>query len=162
MSPRAEHPNIQRLVTARVSRSTTGGSLTGSGTRRWISGCMRMRLCRDSSPWVCSSIRGRPMSPRAEPCPVNRTTRRPRGKRLFTVRTWIGDVVTGSRTDSILEYLRREITRRREEIDKDRTLKSMTFRIVLDHDGNPHCIEYQKTYPSIGLRCLLLFSFGST
>ena len=55
-------------------------------------------------------------------------------------------VVTGSRADSILEYLRREMNRRKEEIDKDRTLKSLTLRIVLDHEGNPYCIEYQKNY----------------
>ena len=45
---------------------------------------------------------------------------------------------------ALMEYLRQEMTRRKEEIDKDRTLKSLTFRIVLDHDGNPQCIEYQK------------------
>ena len=43
-----------------------------------------------------------------------------------------------------MEYLRREITRRKEEIDKDKTLKSLTLRIVLDHEGNPQSIEYQK------------------
>jgi predicted phosphoribosyltransferase len=51
----------------------------------------------------------------------------------------------GSRTDTIIECVRRELKRRKEEIEKDRSFKSLTVKIIIsDRDGLPHSVLYQK------------------
>jgi hypothetical protein len=45
----------------------------------------------------------------------------------------------GSRTDTIIDCVTRELKRRKEEIEKDRTLRSLTVKVILsDRDGQPH------------------------
>jgi hypothetical protein len=51
----------------------------------------------------------------------------------------------GSRTDTIIDCVIRELKRRREEIEKDRTLRSLTVKVIIsERDGQPHSVFYQK------------------
>ena len=51
----------------------------------------------------------------------------------------------GSRTDTIIDCVTRELKRRRAEIEKDRSLRSLTLKIFIsDRDGQPHSVLFQK------------------
>ena len=49
-----------------------------------------------------------------------------------------------TRSQAILEAIRCELTRRAQELERDGTVRVITFRIAFDENGKPHKLEFEK------------------
>ena len=49
----------------------------------------------------------------------------------------------GSRVDTIMELIRRELKDRKQEVEQDRFLRAIGLRVTFDSAGNVQSIEYQ-------------------